>query len=310
MGTATASAAAQSRRQPIDWSATAARDRLSSTVFLAALFHGIVILGVTFGGPDPGFSPATTLDVVIVTRDQRPAIAPEDATALAQQNLDGAGNTAETDQLRTAVARSAPAPAIGPDRVGARDQRDPGESTPRQAAVVTSLVSDRAVGPAREEGEAEPVEQQSALAGAPDAVELVNEPDSRTLITASGPRELVVSARTRESRIARYLSGWKSKVERIGTLNFPRQAATRELTGNPTLEVAIAANGTLREVLIRQSSGQRRLDEAAIEILRLAAPFEPFPDYLREDYDVLRFAYEWRFSEGGKAAGLMVARGT
>jgi protein TonB len=42
-----------------------------------------------------------------------------------------------------------------------------------------------------------------------------------------------------------------------------------------------------------------------MQILRLAAPFEPFPEGLRADYDVLRFAYEWRFSEG---AGALRAR--
>lgn len=71
------------------------------------------------------------------------------------------------------------------------------------------------------------------------------------------------------------------------------------------LEVAINADGRLKEVVVRSSSGQRELDQAAMEILRLAAPFEPFPEGLRADYDVLRFAYEWRFSEG---AGSVRAR--
>jgi periplasmic protein TonB len=64
------------------------------------------------------------------------------------------------------------------------------------------------------------------------------------------------------------------------------------------LEVAIAADGSLQEVIVRSSSGQRGLDLAAVQILRLAAPFAPFPESLRREYDVLRFAYEWRFSEG------------
>ena len=56
---------------------------------------------------------------------------------------------------------------------------------------------------------------------------------------------------------------------------------------------------------MQSSSGQRELDQAAMQILRLAAPFEPFPEGLRAEYDVLRFAYEWRFSEG---AGRVRAR--
>ena len=67
---------------------------------------------------------------------------------------------------------------------------------------------------------------------------------------------------------------------------------------NPVLEVSILANGNLQEAIILSSSGTRELDMAAVEILRLAAPFEPFPEYLRNDYDALKFSYEWQFSSG------------
>jgi protein TonB len=109
---------------------------------------------------------------------------------------------------------------------------------------------------------------------------------------------VLISANTRESRIATYLNTWKTRVEQVGTLHFPAVATLTGVDRYPVLEVAINADGRLREVLVRNSSGQRELDQAAMEILRLAAPFEPFPAALRADYDVLRFAYEWRFSEG------------
>jgi protein TonB len=65
--------------------------------------------------------------------------------------------------------------------------------------------------------------------------------------------------------------------------------------------VVIAADGRLDDIVVRRSSGDKALDQAALKILRLAAPFAPLPDNIREDYDVLRFAYEWDFSAG--AAG-------
>jgi hypothetical protein len=55
---------------------TAARDRISSTLFLAALLHGIVILGVTFGTGGIDFEPATSLDVVLVLDTQTAEQAP------------------------------------------------------------------------------------------------------------------------------------------------------------------------------------------------------------------------------------------
>jgi protein TonB len=105
-------------------------------------------------------------------------------------------------------------------------------------------------------------------------------------------------ADTRESAIAAYLDGWKRRIERVGTVNFPHEARRRRLSGNPVLEVAIRADGRLAEVLVRRSSGHRELDDAAVRIVRLAAPFDPFPSQMRDRYPLLRFAYEWQFLDG------------
>ena len=105
-------------------------------------------------------------------------------------------------------------------------------------------------------------------------------------------------ADTRESLIAGYLDGWKRRVERVGTLNFPNEARRRGMSGNPVLEVAISADGSLDQVVVRRSSGHRELDNAALGIVRLASPFDPFPPAMRERYPVLRFAYEWQFLDG------------
>ena len=56
---------------------------------------------------------------------------------------------------------------------------------------------------------------------------------------------------------------------------------------------------------MRRTSGFPELDQAALEILRLAAPFEPFSRELADRHDSLRFAYEWQF-EGGQLTGSSV----
>jgi protein TonB len=107
------------------------------------------------------------------------------------------------------------------------------------------------------------------------------------------------SPSTRESAVADYLVGWRQRVEYVGTDNFPLEifaagtAATR-----PVLEVTINADGTLAEAILRRSSGDPRLDAAAIGILELAGPFPPLPEAMLAEYDVLRFTYEWDFSSG------------
>jgi len=288
-----------------EWTPSAARDRFSSTLFLAALFHSIVILGVSFtAGPLSGPAP-TSLEVVIVSGESRPQADPE-ARLLAQQNLAGAGNTREDVSLRTAPGLSLPPPAPGPAREGSDQHRDSPASPAGSAQAV--LVTTGSSLPLAEAGQPEPQPELRRNLEADLATDVIGRIDSQTLIQGQPARELLVSANTRESRVAPYLSSWKRRVEQVGTLNFPRQAQLRADAQNPVLEVAIGADGQLREAVVRRSSGYRDLDQAAIDILRAAGPFQPFPDNLRSEYDVLRFAYEWQFTEGVGALRTAVSR--
>jgi protein TonB len=282
------------------WSAAAAHDRLASTLFLAALFHGIVILGVTFTAEAPGPTPAaTSLEVVIVTRDYEKMAPPLSPALLAQQNLLGRGNALLSARLRTALPQADEIALPGPDQDGvAGGPRDSGTPLPAQVRL-TAAPRERPAVLADVTGAPAPAAAQRALPQREAAAaEIMTEPDEITVVPDANPRELVVSASTRESRIAGYLNSWKTRVERIGTLNFPRAAELARIRAYPVLEVAVGADGALREVVVRNSSGYRNVDQAAMEILRIAAPFEPFPPKLRDDYDVLRFAYEWHFGRG------------
>ena len=55
--------------------------------------------------------------------------------------------------------------------------------------------------------------------------------------------------------------------------------------------MAILADGTLESATIMRSSGSPKLDQAALDILKLASPFDPFPKELAEKYRLLRFKY-------------------
>lgn len=291
----------------ITWSAEAAGDRLSSTAFLAALFHGILILGITFSARTAGPEDLTSsMEVVLVTSEYEDRQPSASAVLLAQQNLAGVGNAAPDAAVRTAPGLTLPANTLGPAQDGGDATVRPGQPSPTRNPEPVLLTRD-STNVTQDEGQPDraPEAQQSMLPSTSNAIEIVGRFDTTTAIPDARPRELLISANTRESRIATYLSTWKNKVEQVGTLNFPFAAGQTAGAKYPVLEVAISADGHLREVVIRSSSGQRDLDRAAMQILRLAAPFEPFPEGLRAEYDVLRFAYEWRFSEG---AGALRAR--
>ena len=111
-------------------------------------------------------------------------------------------------------------------------------------------------------------------------------------------QQLWIAADTRESDVAVYLDSWRRKVERVGTINFPDVARRRKLSGTPVIEVTIGADGKLLQTVIRRSSGHAEIDEAAMRILKLAAPYDPFPGELGAKHDQIRIAYEWQFLGG------------
>lgn len=280
-------------------------DNLSTMLFIAALFHSVLVLGVSFTAGDAGESAdqGTAMDVVLLARDYEERTTNEDASYLAQQNLAGAGNTSD-NELRVAYGRNADPFRPGPEQDGADQATEASRRTASSEEILFARTESRAV-MARSSDQPSPadVPLRSGMPGTANTIEILAAPDMETLIQGARPRELIVSASTRESRIAAYLDSWKRRVERVGTANLPLELLGQPGIGNPTLEVSIAANGKLTDVIILQSSGAKELDMAAVDILRLAAPFDAFPEYLRSDYDSLRFSYEWRFN--GRSVGRM-----
>ena len=68
-------------------------DRLPPMLFLAALFHGILIIGVTFNAVlGDEFRDAISLEVTIVADPDPNVLEPDHAEYLAQASQDGAGN--------------------------------------------------------------------------------------------------------------------------------------------------------------------------------------------------------------------------
>lgn len=76
-----------------------------------------------------------------------------------------------------------------------------------------------------------------------------------------------------------YAEAWRQKVERAGSMNYPAPGGVR-LEGSLRLEAVLAPDGTLISASILGGSGDPRLDEKALEIVRMAAPYARFPESL------------------------------
>jgi periplasmic protein TonB len=270
-------------------------DRLTTTLFLAGLFHGIVILGITFAVPKRDDSGIPTIDVLLLTSNDTRAADNLDAQYLAQRNQQGSGTTDDSVRPANPASSAVMAEQDGVPEGNSDEYRE--AVSGKQSTEIVSSRSDRSQVDFRS-GENAPSQQMEVpLALSPTAPRPIATSATDDTLRLRGKRKdgsTEIVPNTRESKLAPYLNSWRSKIERLGTLNFPQNVRNSQ-AGNPVLEVALRADGTLGEALIKKSSGNKEIDQAALSILRLASPFDPFPSELRQQYQELRFAYEWQF---------------
>jgi protein TonB len=278
--------------------APAAPDRLPAMLFLAALVHGILIIGVTFnatlGNP---FADAISLEVTIVADPDQSIDQPDEASYLAQASQKGGGNT--TEQVRPAAPLQSAMPV---DNLGHEDGTGLIDATAhnRSADEVLATENDnahRVTLQPRSDPQAVDSKAIAMEAGSEVTLPLPQEDKASMLIRDEDPRQLIVSADTRESVVAAYLDNWKRRVEAVGATYLPELGDLGALTGSPTLMVSIQASGDLEEAVIRKTSGSTILDLAALDILQRASPFNPFPPEIAAEYDTVRFEYKWLFAD-------------
>jgi len=279
------------------------RDRLLVTFFFAALAHAVLILGLTFSAAADNSVSPPGLQVLLVS-DELPESAKNDtATYLAQRTQRGSGNTSEHVAPRNRAA-AMPVPAQAGAEKGAMSAAEAAAPDAAEERVLTSTGWNPQVRYFAQDSGAETPGQQPIQLDGRRADEVGPEDDAGPA-QLEGPKrdELWVTPDSRAASLAPYLDAWRHKVERIGTLNYPSAARRSGQAASPILEVAINASGALERAVIRHSSGDPELDQASLDILKLASPFDPFPPELERQYHVLRFAYEWQFVGGRVQAG-------
>ncbi len=278
--------------------ATPPPDRLPAMLFLAALIHGVLIIGIAFNPAlSDQFADAISVEVTIVAETDQNIDRPDRAEYIAQASQQGGGNT--TEQVRPTAAEENMSPV---DNLGELDG-DSFTTTQQRERSADQLVAserreDRRVTDTPRDLAAD--ESSVALAleqGADQTLPLPIDDRASMLIHDDDPRELVISADTSQSNAALYLAGLQRRIEAMGKEYFAEIAGLDDFSGGPTLEVSIDATGELAEVIIRRSSGSAIVDQAALEILRRASPFDPFPDNIRDEYDSLRFTRKFLFAE-------------
>ena len=270
-------------------------DRLGFTLFLAAALHLALILGLGFTLSEPK-QISKTLEITLSTFKSEEK--PKDADFLAQDNQQGSGTlehkaspkTTEQAPFQDTEVRKVTPPAAPP----------PSARPEPAKTVVTTRSPQQQKAEVKQQTQPQP-EPQSAPAF--DSSQLSAEIASLEAELAKDVERYAKRPRVSRQNSAatmRYRDEWRKKVERIGNLNYPDEARRQQIYGSLRMLVTINRDGTVQELRVIESSGQPVLDDAALRIVRLAAPFAPFTGELAQKYDQVEIIRTWRFERGDR----------
>jgi len=276
------------------------RQRFGFTIFLSVCFHSIVILGVSF----TYFGKLNNNNALEVTFAQHHSILTSDDVRFVtreSQNGDRAIDEAtapskpfKSDFNNNLIQEVLPVP-------GMVDIAN--EVEMQNIAIFSTSVGKDKTNQQLEMLEPEkqqPASEESTSKKLSVAIRSLQEQlNIRRQAYDKRPRRYTISsASTKKSHDALYLDNWRRRIEAIGNINYPKEARRDQIYGSLRLLVALLPNGEVRSIQVMKSSQHKVLDQAAIEIVELAAPFQPFPQAMRDEVDILEIIRTWHFHEG------------
>ena len=306
----------------LSWYKTAA-NRFGLNLFLAIALHVFLILAISFNLPK-SVKPQHTLDITLAYNPSEQA--PDDADFLAHNAKLGSGDSEEmldpgvteeslleNEDIREQAPTSQPIAEPIPE---SQPESTPPEPAPEAVTQPEPTPPSPTAPPAAEERKAPvvqqaPVQQQrqseasssptsgpsgSLLARSMEIASRHAQPSNQHQ-SHSKPRvrRLTSSPSNMAHDDAIYLDNWRRRIESVGNMNYPEEARRNNLTGSLRLLVAILPDGSVAEINVLQSSGHAVLDNAAIRIVQMASPFQPFSNEMRRSTDRLEIIRTWKF---------------
>jgi protein TonB len=270
------------------------KERLSFALSFSLFLHAFILFGITFEMPDAGKLAKALEPLEVTLVNSKSKNKPSKASAYAQNNLDGGGNTEDDRRAET------PFPLLG----------DAQQFTPEQASQKVKVLQQEVKHLMTQAKSNYSVEQKKVSSPQVDTqlngqdlvqrsleiARLEAEISKSISLYEKMPKRKFIGARTQEYRYAQYVEDWRGKVERVGNMNYPEAARRQKIYGKLTLTVNIRSDGSIENVEINRSSGQRILDAAAQRIVKLAAPYAPFPPDIRKETDILSITRTWTFT--------------
>jgi protein TonB len=264
-------------------------DRLGFAFCLALALHAAFILGVSFNREE---RPTASSKLEITLAHHRSEKTPEKADFLAQNNQEGSGKLEEKAMLT--------ATEIADYQDTQIRQIDPELTTSADSQF--SSIQRQSQDPSSEHNQ-QRQDDMSMEQRNKEIASLEAKLDIQEYAYARRPRiRRLTSVATKQADDALYLNNWRAKVEAIGNQHYPSQAKQKQLFGDLRMVVSLLPNGDVYQVKILKSSGHKILDQAALKIVHLAAPYDAFPSQMQKEVDILEIIRTWRFHKNKLSA--------
>jgi len=269
-------------------------------LFLAVIFHALLLFGVSFKVPDLSANKLNkSFNVVLAQFEAKDKVENADFIGQADQE---AGGESEELLAPSAIEKAQfndPNKTSSELRIRAQAQTAKNNS-PQFISVNASGDNNSSPKEKSKDLQQEVLDTASLIEKSYQLSGLIANLDNEQINQAKKAKKRQISAAIHRSSDALYLDSWRRKIELIGNQNYPERAKLEKIYGNLTLKVAINQNGTIHQVIVMNSSGSKLLDDAAIRIVRLAAPFNPLSEEMKKDTDILEIIRIWRFQEDNR----------
>ena len=274
------------------------KQRLTFAVLFSLTLHAFFLFGISFTLPDRNQPRIISQPLEVVLVNSKSRNRPNNATAYAQSNLEGGGNTEDERRAKTPFPVLGDAQRFTPEQTAQRLRQLEQESK----RLLTRNKSNYQVAQnkTQEQQDSSGADGQDLVQRSLEIARLEAQISKSLDMYENLPRRKFIGARTQEYRYAQYVEDWRSKVERIGNMNYPEMARRDKIYGKLTLTVSIRADGSVESIEVNRPSGQRILDASAIRIVKLAAPYPVFPPDIAKETDVLSITRTWTFTSSDK----------
>ncbi|WP_191601454.1 energy transducer TonB [Marinomonas algicola] len=277
-------------------------DRFSIALFAAISMHVLMVVFINFE-LNLALPPSKSLEITIV---QHKSEAPKEADFIAQANQQASGTEVRKEKLTSTEEAQFIAdeireitPPVKPQLASNTDIKEKKIISSQQDSIFKVLEEPDDNNQTLEEKFIGQTQLPSRLSS--DIASLEALLDKQRQEFAKRPRiRRLTSVSAKSSVDAQYLDDWRRRIERIGNIHYPIEAKRNKLYGKLRLAVSLSSNGYVKEIDILHSSGVRVLDDAAIRIVRLAEPFQPFPAELSKEVDQLEIIRTWQFISGNQ----------